>query len=266
MSLLLPAPVADAPLSRRNPAAKLLAAAVVMLGLLLSSDGLTPALVLAAELAALPLAGLGPRSLWRRGWPLAVGLLGVFLSNLLLARSDTGTRLASLGPLVVTGDELAVAATVAVRLAGVALPGLYFVATTDPVDLADSLVQQWRASPRFAYGALAAFRLLPLLGQEWRTIAAARRARGVDAGRDPVRALRLFGSQVFTLLVVAIRRGTRLATAMDARGFDAGVERSRAREQRVGRPDVLLVLAALALVAAAVAASVVTGHWRLAFS
>ena len=34
-------------------------------------------------------------------------------------------------------------------------------------------------------------------------------------------AVRLFAGTVFTLLVGAVRRGTRLAVAMDARGFDA---------------------------------------------
>ena len=64
----------------------------------------------------------------------------------------------------------------------------------------------------------------------------ARRARGVDAGRNPVARLRLFASTAFALLVGAIRRGTRLAVAMDARGFDSGVPRDRrARRQHFGR-------------------------------
>ncbi len=55
-------------------------------------------------------------------------------------------------------------------------------------------------------------------------ITVARRARGVEAGRNPVARLRLFVSTAFTLLVGAIRRGTRLAVAMDARGFDSGAD------------------------------------------
>jgi len=136
------------------------------------------------------------------------------------------------------------------------------VASTDATDLADSLVQQARVPARFAVGALAAFRLLPLLAEEWRTIALARRARGVDAGRNPVAALRLFAGQVFALLVGAIRRGVRLAAAMDARGFDSGRRRSTARPQVVLPADRLLVAGALAVAAAATAVSVALGTWQ----
>ena len=45
-------------------------------------------------------------------------------------------------------------------------------------DLADALVQRWRVPARFAYGALAALRLLPLLSADWHMIGRARRARG----------------------------------------------------------------------------------------
>ncbi|MDX6244163.1 MAG: energy-coupling factor transport system permease protein, partial [Frankiales bacterium] len=112
------------------------------------------------------------------------------------------------------------------------------------------------------YGTLAALRLMPLLSQEWDHIAMARRARGVDAGRSPVRFARLLGSQVFALLVVAIRRGTRLATAMDARGFDSGLPRSYARLQVVSGADVVLVLGSVLACAAALAVSVRTGTWQ----
>jgi hypothetical protein len=72
-------------------------------------------------------------------------------------------------------------------------------ATTDPTDLADALVQNAKAPARFAIGALAAMRLLPLLGAEWQALALARRARGIDAGHNPIARLRLFGSTAFAL-------------------------------------------------------------------
>jgi energy-coupling factor transport system permease protein len=151
---------------------------------------------------------------------------------------------------------------IGLRVLAIALPGVAALAATDPVDLADSLVQQLRAPARFAYGTLAALRLLPLLAAEWRTIARARRARGIDAGRSPVAALRLFASQVVALLVGAIRRGTRLATAMDARGFDSGISRTFARRQVVTAPDVALVAGAMLVTSLAVAVSMSIGTWQ----
>ena len=69
-------------------------------------------------------------------------------------------------------------------------------------------------------------------------------------------AARIFASTTFALLVGAIRRGTRLAGAMDARGFDSGVRRTSARVQRFGLADAALIAAATALAAAALATSV----------
>jgi len=212
-------------LARRNPVAKLAAALVPTLALLSTLDPLTPALFLAVELALVPLFGMSLPRLARRGWPLLVTAAGVASAQLLFT---TGGLAAALG--------------IALRIPAVALPGIVVFATTDPTDLADALVQNVRLPARFAIGALAAFRLVPLLGEEWRVLALARRARGIDAGRNPYAHLRLAGSLTFGLLVGAIRRGTRLATAMDARGFDSGAPRTFARVQRFRTADTVLVL------------------------
>jgi hypothetical protein len=87
-------------------------------------------------------------------------------------------------------------------------------------------------------------------------------ARGVDAGRNPFAAGRLFASTMFGLLVGAIRRGTRLATAMDARGFDSTVPRTVARRQRFTGADVLFVVGALAVGAVAVGVSLALGTFQ----
>ena len=51
---------------------------------------------------------------------------------------------------------------------------------------------------------------------------------------------------MFTLLVGAVRRGSRLATAMDARGFDSGIPRTNARGSRLHRRDAVFVVGAVA--------------------
>jgi energy-coupling factor transport system permease protein len=144
----------------------------------------------------------------------------------------------------------------------VALPGVVVLLTVDPTDLADSLVQNARVPARFAYAALAALRLLPLMGAEWQTIKAARRARGIDAGRNPLRHVELFAGTVFTLLVGAVRRGTRLALAMDVRGFDATGPRTLARPQVVRQSDVALVVGAFVLLATAATVSIALGTFQ----
>ncbi len=259
-------PVADAgaPLARRNPVAKLAAAAVLSLVLVSTLDPVTPALALAAELTLLPLFGMRYRELARRAWPLLVSVLGIVLSLVIFAGERTGEVLVPLGPVTITTGVVSGALALTLRVFAVALPGVVVLATTDPTDLADALIQHLKAPPRFAIGALAAFRLLPQLGDEWEMLTMARRARGVAAGRDPVAKLRLLVSTAFALLVGAIRRGTRLAVAMDARGFGSthGRPRTVARPQRFGVADSGLILGAVALAAAVLTASVLLGTFR----
>jgi energy-coupling factor transport system permease protein len=242
-------PRAGTALGRINPVAQLAAIGVVTLVLLTSLDVVTPAVVVAAELCLLPAAGLSaPRDLWRRTWPLLLGASSVGLVNVLLSE-DAG---------LLTGIGLAL------RVIGLALPGVLLVATTDPVRLADALTLHWRVPTRFAFGALAALRLVPLLVAEFESVRLARRARGVE-GRTPVARARLLGGIVFTLLVGAVRRGSRLATAMDARGFDSGIPRTNARGSTLHRRDAAFVAGTVLVCALAVTLSILVGAWDPVF-
>jgi energy-coupling factor transport system permease protein len=231
-------------LSRANPAAKLIAALLVAVGLLPAVDPVTGGLVLAVELAIIPASGLPARTLIRLGAPLFLASLSIGFVN---------------GVFGTEGMEGGLG--VAIRLPAIALPGILAAATTDPTELADALVQRLRLPERPAISALAALRLLPMLTAEWQALRLARRARGLDARGNPVRALALFTSATFALLVRAIRAGTRLATAMDARGFGTG-PRTHARTSALTWRDPALVGCAAALVIAAHAVSLAIGTWR----
>ena len=264
--LLAPlAPDPDAALARFNPVAKITAAVVVAVGLLVTLDPLTPSLLLAVELAVVPLTGVSPGRLARRCWPLLVGAAGVALTNLLVV--EGGRVLLDVGPFDVTSRAVASATGISLRLLAIALPGVLVLATTDPMDLADALVQRWHAPARFAYGALAALRLLPLLSADWQQVARARRARGLDPGRSPFAHLRAFAAQILAVLVAAVRRGVRLATAMEARGFGAtDTVRTVARPQPLLARDRALVALTLLTVALATTVSVAVGTWRPPFA
>jgi energy-coupling factor transport system permease protein len=232
-------PDPHAPLARAHPLAKIAAAFVLMFALFLTVDPLTPSLVLIAEVAAVPLIGIPPRALLRRALPVLIAAIGIGFFNAL-----------------VSGD-VAAGVAIGIRLVGIALAGIVAVASIDPTDLADALVEHLHAPRRFTVGALAAFRLMPLFADEWQTIALARRARGLDGRR-----VMGFFSTTRSLLVAAIRRATRLALAMDGRGFaDAGC-RTLARPRPIFARDWALVVAALGVAAVTTAASIAAGSWR----
>ena len=242
-----------APLVRANPVAKLIAAVVLMTVLFVSADPVTPAVVLAGLLACLPLTGVPWRVLLARTWPILLAAASVGLLNVVFGSAGAGSS----G--IVTGLGLGL------RLLAIALSGVFALVTSDPTDLADSLQQQARLSSRVAVGALAAVRLLPIVAAEWQILRLARRARGLSTGRSPVAAVRLALGMLLALLVSAVRRATRLATAMESRGFGALPCRTIARPMRMRATDWGWIAAAVLLGSGAVASSVATGSWRFVF-
>ena len=130
----------------------------------------------------------------------------------------------------VSEGSLVLALATTLRVLAIALPSVVLFATVDPTDLADGLGQVLRLPARFVLGALAGLRMVGLFLDDWRALELARRARGVaDRGR-----IRRFLGMAFALLVLSIRRGSKLATAMEARGFGAPGPRTWARESPFG--------------------------------
>jgi len=253
-----------APIARRHPLAKLGAAALLMLALFLAVDVVTPLVLLAVLVLAVPVSGLRPTTLLRRASPLLIAGLAIAILNTIFAQHQLGPAV-HIGPVTLGLTTILGGVAVGLRIVGIALAGVLALATIEPTDLADALVQHLHAPPRFTLGALAAVRMLPVLGDEWRLIGLARRARGMEAGRNPLAAIRLAAGRLFALLVAAIRRGTRLALAMDARGFGERPCRTVARPRAIDRADWLLLAGALLAGLGATGLSLALGSYRLLF-
>lgn len=263
--MILPAPLEidpRAPLAGTNPVARLGAAALVMVFLFVAIDPVTQLVALPAIVAGAPASGIRTGDLLRRAWPLLIAAAAIGLLNALFPAHPTGVAL-HLGPIALASGSVVTGIGLGLRVMGIALAGIIAFATVEPIELADALVQQLHAPPRFAIGALAAVRLLPVLAEEWWILGLARRARGVDAGRSPIAWVRLAAGRLFGLLVGAIRRGTELSRAMDARGFDARSPRTVARPTRIRGRDWALLGAATAAGALASGVSLALGTYRL---
>lgn len=252
----------DSPLGRRNPVCKLAAVLLLTLGVFAAIDPVTAGVVLIAELPLIALTGVGIGATIRRLRPALIAAVIVGVVNAAFGTVHTGHTLLDAGPIQLSTSGLIAGLGISLRVMAIAVPGVLAMACTDPTDLADSLIQQLKAPPRFAIGALAALRLVSLIGAEWETIRLARRARGVDAGGSPLAAIRLLCSGLFIVLVGAIRRGTRLAAAMDSRGFAAGLPRSCARRARIDRVDLGLPVLALVVAVSANLISIAAGTWN----
>ncbi|MDQ1552077.1 MAG: energy-coupling factor transport system permease protein [Actinomycetota bacterium] len=245
------------PIFRVNPVAKLATTLIVGVALLLSLDWVSAVVALGCELVLLFWAGVGARRFGIRALPILVAAVLAGVTIALYGRASGATHFAFLFARVTDGS-LDLAAATALRILAIGLPALVLFLTVDPTDLADGLGQVLHLPARFVIGALAALRLTGLFLDDWRSLELARRARGTaDRGR-----VRRFAGQAFALLVLSIRRGSKLATAMEARGFGASTHRTWARESRFGWPETLLVLIGLTVAAAAVTAAILAGTWR----
>lgn len=256
MSILTPVAGTQA-IYRINPVAKLAASAVISVALVLSIDWVSASVALALELPLFVFAGLSFRQFfWRTLAVWVAAPLGA-LTILLYGRASGASYFQFLFINITDGSiELAIATLL--RILAIALPAVVLFATVDPTGLADGLAQVLHLPSRFVIGALAGLRLVGLFLEDFKSLELARRARGIgDSGR-----VRRFVGQGFALLVLSIRRGSKLATAMEARGFGAPVARSWARESKLGVRDVALIALGVLVAASAVTASVATGNWN----
>jgi len=240
--------------ARINPVAKLGASALIALPLVFTIDVVSAAVALVLECLLFPFAGIGWREFWVRTLPvwIAAPLTAVTIA---LYGETSGTVYVDWLVVRISEGSLALAAATFLRVLAIALPSVVLFVTVDPTDLADGLAQVLRLPARFVLGALAGLRMIGLFLDDWRALELARRARGVaDRGR-----VRRFLGMAFALLVLSIRRGSKLATAMEARGFGAPGRRTWARRSRLGIREGVLLLVGLGIGLAAVAAAVLTG-------
>ena len=249
------------PLASVNPVAKVAATVPLSIVLILTLDIVSASVAIVCELVVFTFVGLGsvlwsPRTLpvW-----IAAPLTGL---SIVLNGAPSGETLWDFGVIHVTEGSVEIGVATTVRVIAIALPAVVLFLTIDPTDLADGLAQTLKLPSRFVLGALAALRLVGSAVDDWRTLNLARRARGVgDSG-----VIRRMLGQAFSLLVLSIRRGGILATAMEARGFGADVERTWARQAHFGWTEWVVIGVGCLVAALSATVAVLAGSWNVIWS
>lgn len=244
-----------------NPVARIIGALLMCIPMFFSLDVVSAGSALAIELVLLWIGGVAPWTTLRRTWPVWIAALGSLLSVTLYG-SASGAVLLDWGWIHVTEGSVYYGLATAVRVGAIAVPSVILALGLDPTDLADGLVQILRCPSRFVYGGLAGMRMFTLLQEDWRALGLSRRSRGLGDGNAVGRAL----SQAFGLLVVSIRRATRLATAMEARGFGGDTPLSRVRVSALHPIDAVFCVICVAIPLVALGLALATGTWHFAFS
>jgi len=221
-------------LDKLNPVARLLFAVLLAVPVLITLDWVSSAVMLALEIIVFTATGAGLRRMLLGLRPVAIVGLIAAVSMALYGRPGGATYL-QWWLIEVSQRSLLLALAVFLRILSLALAAMVLIGRVDPTLMADGLAQLVRLPARFVLGTLAGVRTMALMGADWRALGLARRARGLgDHGW-----LRRVASMAFALLVIAIRRGTDLATAMEVRGFNTAnaAKRTWARPSRLGAAD-----------------------------
>ena len=183
--------------------------------------------------------------------------LGVLMTN---AVSRPGAVLAEVGPLEVTDVGVRVGLALALRVLVVAVPAVVVGRRTDPTRLVVAAMQHLPLRPRGGFAVLTAHRMLADMPQRWQLLLAAGRSRApLDRRGRPRLGARGYARAAMGLLVGGIRRGNRIADALDVRGIGAPVRTARLQEP-FSRADVVVAASVvLGAVTAAVGASTAVG-------
>lgn len=142
-----------------------------------------------------------------------------------------------------TAESLSAAALLASRILGYVGLGGLFALSTDSQAFVTALMLQGHIKPKFAYGILAAFHLLPAISRELSQAQLACQVRGMRLA--PWKPL-------FNALVNCIRWSETMAMAMESKGFDGNESRTCRTPTTLGRGDVLFAGLCLLAMAGAV--------------
>ncbi|HUE75192.1 MAG TPA: energy-coupling factor transporter transmembrane component T [Chloroflexota bacterium] len=246
----------DSFLHRLNPLTKLVLTLPVVILVSFMFEPVTPLVIALIFVLATRVLGRVP---WRaiiRPFAIAVLLsVGMLWTGTVFYAgpgSEAGSPAHWIGPLRITDAGIVYGLAMAARLVAIFATSTLFVLTTDPTKFVLALIQQGRLPFRLGYGVFAAYRFVPLLQEEFANVRAAYQMRGGTEGNGLVGRIRESIGYAVPLMAIAVRKGERVALAMDSRAFGALPHRTYYRQTSIGRDDVMFALGASATLVAIV--------------
>lgn len=158
------------------------------------------------------------------------------------------TPVAAIGPVAIGAEALGRGVAFVSRLLAMEAVAVVVLVSTRPADLLGALVRL-RVPRAVALMIATTVQLVPLLGRELGIVLDAQRARGLRAS-----GLRALVPALLPVFVSGFERVSRLAIAMEARGYGAPIARTSYRTAALGPGERLLALAGAAAGVAGVAA------------
>ncbi len=254
-------------LYKLNPTTKIWVMIILILPMTFSQDVIfTPAifslLTLSVKLFAkeLPLKTLFYKI---RGMFLASFFLVIFL---LLTRGYNQEGALGFWKFGFSKENLKIAFSLGFRMITFAYITVIFISTTNSVDLVLSLIKQWHLPYRACYAFLAAYRFVPTFGEELKIIRVAHESRGLGVSNNPFINLIYTPRYLIPLLISAIRKGERVAIAMDSKAFGSNDNRTYYKDITWEKRDTLTLIATVLILSLLLFATIYFGLFRFSLS
>lgn len=226
----------ESPAHRLDPRAKIIFCLLFLLAAVLANSVISLAALTVLTVLLLVASRTTPRLAWRTIRPMMPLVVFVVLFDALFVGEEAVVF--ALGPLSVTGDGLAFAATSAVKFLCALLGASTLMTTTSPTALSDGFALL--AAPlqriglpvdRAAFALNTTFRFVPVFIEEFYRIRAAQADRHASSGSAPHKdglfaRIQSFIPVLIPLFAGAFRRADTLAAAVRNRGFGTAEKRS----------------------------------------
>ncbi len=237
----------DTPAHRLDPRTKIILTILYIAAIFIANNVLSYALVFVALVAAIIVSKARVRAMLRGMKPL---IFIVVLTGILNLFFTSGTVIAEFWIFRITEEGLRNAIFMVLRIIMLVMGTFLLTYTTSPIDLSDAIEKLLGPLKKIhvpvhelAMMMSIALRFIPTLVEETNKIMSAQKARGADfdSGNLIQKAKALLPLLV-PLFVSAFRRADELAIAMESRCYHGGVGRTKMKQMRLVRRDMLAFL------------------------
>lgn len=238
----------DTLLHRMDPRTKLTLTFVYIIALFVAKSYISYAVMLLFLIMSVVVSKVKPKALFRGLKPIIVIIIITGLLNLFYTDGNT---LVKFWIFKITDAGIKSAVFMALRISMLIMGTFLLTYTTSPIDLTDGLEKLLNPLKKIkvpvhelAMMMSIALRFIPTLIEETDKIMSAQKARGADfeTGNILKRAKAMLPLLV-PLFVSAFRRADELAVAMEARCYHGGVGRTRMKQLKMKRRDILSLAA-----------------------
>lgn len=240
-------------LHRLDPRTKIICLMLFITGVFVAKSYLAYAILTGVTFLLITLSAVPLRLVVKSLKPLWVIMLITLLIHLL---TTPGNVVYSIGVVVITREGIEQGVTMTARLVLLIAMSSLLTFTTSPISLTDGVESLLRPFKRLGVPAhemammmTIALRFIPILLEETERIMKAQMSRGADFSHgNLVRRAKNLIPLLVPLFISAFRRADELATAMEARCYQGGDNRTRMKILRVSTGDWIALLAAAGLI------------------